>query len=364
MREQKTKRVSAGLVVTRVLACLLLAASLSMLFLPWASFRLEEGGARLTLRQLARGAARHGVETLPDSIQEPERELYTQLLSPLEPLLDNQLSPLNAALACLRSAAVLQRQQSAGGFDAAWSQKLADNTHNLRLTGLFLLVLLGFLVIAGLYAIYSAAAGYGFGTIPYFFGGGPTVLALFIACSRANVWFQGGSAPAAALRGAIESYRSSPNPLSDPFRLALGGILFPALLAGGILLAFCALQRKEDPEELPEAAYPFAGEPGARPLKTWRCPRCNTLMGDGVYCVKCGARKLEPRRCGFCGELLESDAVFCSFCGSSLTPTNALGGRLPDPGGEEWQLRPEARGEAEAYRTAARYPGKDDPSMR
>ena len=318
MTALQSKRARPGVVLVRIAACVLLAASFAMLFLPWISLDFEENSQRYTLRGLADRASSRGVPKLPASLTQQERSLYDQLLPKLDPLLDDRLSPLNIALCCVRSADVLSKQLSYQTTENAWSRSVETTASHLRLTGIFLLVLLGFLLLSCLWAIASAAVGYGFGVMPYLFGALPAVFGLVLSSSRANTVYQGSSSAARALRSAVDSFRLSGNPASEPFRVTANGILFPVLLACGVLLTFCVLSPRRREEPQPETGVDADSMiPGDSP-NVWRCPQCGTLMGDGVYCVSCGARRLEPHLCAFCGARLEDRAEFCSFCGTPV----------------------------------------------
>ena len=153
--------------------------------------------------------------------------------------------------------------------------------------------------------------------LPYLICSLPAVFALPFSSSRLNAWYQGASSSARALNLAVQSYRLSSNPAAEPFRLTGSALFFPVLLFCGVLLAFCALRPREVKSEPRTGLRPDPASP-AQSMNTWRCPQCGTLMGDGVYCVNCGARKLEPRLCSFCGERLEEGSTFCSFCGTKV----------------------------------------------
>lgn len=330
MTARKSNRTRPGVLLVRIVASLLLAASLAMLFLPWISLRFEEKGSRYTLRELTQQAARRGVPELPSSLTQRERQLYTQLLPELDALRDDRMSPLRIALGCLASSRVLSGLKNAQGADAAFTKTMESYSSTLSLTGLFLLVLLGFLALTCVWAICSALVGYGVGVLPYLVCSLPAVFALAFSSARLNAWYQGTSSSARALNLAVQSYRLSSNPAAEPFRLTGYALLFPALLAGGVLLAFCALRPREGKSE-PRPQDGLRPDP-ALSLNTWRCPQCGTLMGDGVYCVNCGARKLEPRLCSFCGERLEEGSTFCSFCGTKV-PRPAAAPADPGQGG-------------------------------
>ena len=338
MTARKSRRTSPWTVLVRIVAALLLAASLVLLFLPWLSLRFEENGSRYTLRELSEQASRRGVPELPSSLSQRERTLYTQLLPALDALREDRISGLNVALGCLASARILSEQKNAPEADADFTRVMEAYSSALRLTGIFLLVLLGFLVLTCVWAIYSSLVGYGFGLVPYLICSLPPIFALAFAGSKLNAWYQGASSSARALNLAVASYRLSSNPVAEPFRLTGCGMLFPVLLVCGILLSFCVLRSAE--EERPQSDGRSDPSGAEQSLNTWRCPQCGTLMGDGIYCVSCGARKLEPRRCSFCGASLEEGTVFCSFCGTqapetgkaSFTDRQRDGGRFSGPG--------------------------------
>lgn len=344
MAESKGRRESPGVVLRRVLACLLLAASLAMLFLPWVSLRLEQDGGRVCLREAAelsrqrtgRGFRELVLETLPAR----DQSLYAGLAARLDPLLDDRMSPVGTALSsagCARwlreQAAEIRRQGAGDAETAAWCGSVEKTGEDLRLTAAFLIVLLVLLAVTGIYALVSAAEGYGFGTLPYLFCAVLAFLGGSLACLKGNEWYQGGSAPARVLRAAVDSFRSSGNPVSEPFRMTVWGILFPVLAVLGILLAISALAPRTAPERAPErrspAKKPAATAPNSPAPRPWRCPFCGTLMGDGVYCVKCGSRKPEPRRCPACGALLEKGSLYCTSCGKALPPE--IGRPAPRP---------------------------------
>lgn len=51
----------------------------------------------------------------------------------------------------------------------------------------------------------------------------------------------------------------------------------------------------------------------------WKCPACGAICGETQnFCVKCGAKKPEPRVCPNCGEPYKDDA-FCRKCGTKLS---------------------------------------------
>ena len=332
MTAGNANRVRPGLVLIRVAACLLLAASFAMLFLPWISLSFEEYGLRYTLRELAEKASLRGVDELPTSLSQGERELYEKLLPELDALRDDRVSPLSIALGCLGCSRVLFQQSNAPALSDAAAQTLETYASTLQLTGIFLLVLLGFLAVTCLWALWSAATGYGFGVIPYLFGSLPGIFALAFGSSILNGWYQGSSASANALRAAVSSYRLSGNPASEPFRVTGFALLFPALLAGGVLLAFCALRGREEKRQAQSRSpLPAGQELPVQNRNVWRCPQCGTLMGDGIYCVNCGERKLEPRLCAFCGERLEDGAQFCGLCGTPIPRPGVPLPRAPRP---------------------------------
>ena len=339
-----TKAAPGGMLL-RALACLLLAASLAMLFLPWVSLRLEQDGGRVCLREAAelsrlrtgRGFRELVLEPLP----ERDQSLYAGLLTRLDPLLDDRMSPVGAALSsadCARwlreQAAAVRRQGAADAETAAWCGSLEKTGADLRLTAAFQIVLLVLLAVTGIYALVSAAEGYSFGTLPYLFCAVLAFLSGSLACLKGNEWYQGGSAPARVLRTAVDSFRSSGNPVSEPFRMSPWGILFLVLAVLGLLLAIGAPVQRKIPARSPEgrgpARTPAATAQNSPAPQPWRCPFCGTLMGDGVYCVKCGSRKPEPRRCPACGALLEKGSLYCTSCGKALPPE--IGRPAPRPG--------------------------------
>ena len=343
MRETIPPRKSPRVLVIRALACLLLAASLAMLLMPWVSLRVDDNGRRVTLRELARSEEQRSGQSFRERLLSPlpewEEGLYAGLLRSLDPLLDDSMSPLRITLSCTGAARWLSeygraRLNGADPETAAWAQGVQRTGADVKKAAIFLWFMLLMLLLTGAYAIYSAAVGYGFGTVPSLVCGLPVFLGAVLAVSEGNGWYGGASQSARLLQSVLNDFSATGNPVSVPFRLGIGAILFAALLVLGVLLTMLALE----PGRAPAAAAP-APAVKARPLaeKAWRCPHCGTLMGDGVYCVSCGGRKPEPRRCGGCGALLEKDALFCSGCGRPVgegksSPTGSepaeIGGRL------------------------------------
>ena len=332
MRTKTSNGRSAGILVVRILACLLLAASLAALLLPWASLRLDDGGERVTLREMAKREEQRSGQSFRERVlsrlSEQDEGLYAGLLRTMDPLLDDRMSPLRVTVACTGAARWLSNTSTAvsqgpGATEpetANWVQDVQASASKVKMTSVFLWVLLVMLLVTGAYAIYAAAVGYGFGTIPYLVCALPAFLGAVLAVSRANAWFRGASLSAGLMQAAVNGLSAGGNPVSVPFRLGLGAILFAALLVLGILLAMCSLEpagARGGEAPRPVSARPEGPAGPVLAPKPWRCPVCGTLMGDGVYCVKCGSRKPEPRRCGSCGALLEEGALFCTACGAA-----------------------------------------------
>ena len=350
MREYP-KRTKVGTVVVRVLACLLLAASLAMLLLPWAELRVDDGGQRLTLRELAqneeRRSGRSFRELVLSRLSERDEGLYAGLLRVMDPLLDDEMSLLRVAASCTGAARWLDNystavSQQTGGTEPetqTWVRSVQASASKVQWTAAFLWILLIMLLITGAYAIYAAAVGYGFGVVPYLVCSVPAFVGALLAVSRGNAWYGGTSRSAWLLQTVILEFRSAGNPVSVPFRLGLGAILFEALLVAGLLLALCVPDRGARRRESVPAPRPAPAKT-ARPLpNVWRCAKCGTLMGDGVYCVKCGSRKPEPRRCAGCGARLEEDARFCTSCGQPAENRQTTPEQCPTPE-PEGTLRP------------------------
>lgn len=69
-------------------------------------------------------------------------------------------------------------------------------------------------------------------------------------------------------------------------------------------------------EELGEEKY--AGDEAV-------CPVCyGTVSAFAERCEHCGAEFAPESRCGFCGEVVESDAIFCPACGHSLIEDESI----------------------------------------
>ncbi|MEM4308064.1 MAG: zinc ribbon domain-containing protein [Thermoplasmata archaeon] len=69
-------------------------------------------------------------------------------------------------------------------------------------------------------------------------------------------------------------------------------------------------------EELGEEKY--AGDEAV-------CPVCyGTVSAFAERCEHCGAEFAPESRCGFCGEIVESDAIFCPACGHSLIEDESI----------------------------------------
>ena len=69
-------------------------------------------------------------------------------------------------------------------------------------------------------------------------------------------------------------------------------------------------------EELGEEKY--AGEEAV-------CPVCyGTVSAFATKCEHCGAEFAEESRCGYCGAIVESDAIFCPECGHSLIEDESI----------------------------------------
>ena len=339
MEENTGLPISLGTFMVRTLACLLLAGSLVMLFFPWVSLRLNSGGQRVTLRQMADSAEQRSGQSFRDAFLVPlgqrDEGMYTGVLRELDPLLDDRMSPLRTGLACLGVSRWMDDYSQAyrlasepDGETERWAQNLRSAAEDLHLAGVLLLGMLGLLLLSGGFAVYSAAAGKGLGLLPYGLCAVPAMLGAALASGRCNAWYQGDSDAAGLLRSAVESFSLPGNPVTTPFRLGLGGLLFGILAAVGLLLAVCTLGKKEEgrarrsaqaaPAPIRQAPAAPRPDPG-RPLpKAWRCRNCGTLMGDGVYCVKCGSRKPEPRRCPACGAIVKREGAFCGSCGQPL----------------------------------------------
>ena len=104
MEERRAKRESPGIILLRILACLLLAASLAALFMPWVSLRLDRNGQGLTLREASETVLQQSGQSLQErvfsALPERDKALYTGLLEGLAPLLEDRMSPVSAAFSC------------------------------------------------------------------------------------------------------------------------------------------------------------------------------------------------------------------------------------------------------------------------
>ena len=317
----KQKRKSPAAV--KLLACLLLLASLAMLLLPWLRLVVDTNQGRMDLTEVlalvgqdkesvlqlaGQGLAESGVQVPGQSL----RDL-------LDTALDGQYS--------LPTLAKLSGQT--GKLCADFGEAEAAQAMNLVGYGIWGLVgLLALLGLIGLCCVFTDHRG---GIVPY--------LLLAILAAAAVVLARAGANRYLEEEGTAMLNQWGVGMLTGFFgvdihivKMGIAAYLCPVLALLALLLMGIRKKQPAPSRREPVTPYPARKESkgstaGEKPAASaapagWACPNCGSVRAAGEnFCAICGTerpKEPEPRCCPICGRPVKPDDVFCRDCGAKL----------------------------------------------
>lgn len=319
--QMKQKRKSPA--VVKVLACLLLLASLAMLLFPWIRLAVDTNQGRMELTEVlalvgqdkesimnlaCQGLADSGVSVPGQSL----RDL-------LDTALDGQYSLPTLAKLCGQT----------GKLCEAFGE--AETAQTVNMVGYGIWGLLGLLALLGLIGFCCVFTDHRGGIVPY--------LLLAILSMTAVILVRAGANRYLEEEGTAMLNQWGVGMITGFFgidihivKMGISAYLCPvlallALLLMGIRKKQPAPSRKEPVTPYParkDAKGPAANEQTAAPAapEGWTCPNCGSVRTAGEnFCGICGTerpKQPEPRCCPVCGRPVKPGDAFCRDCGAKL----------------------------------------------
>mgnify|MGYP003290719648 CR=1 FL=1 len=314
----------------KIIALLLVAASLAMLFLPWFGISIRVLGRDYSIPDLLDviddfgGYSREDIrDELYDTMEDVAESLsdirvhYSahKLIKMVEPLEDGRLSPVELGTVTMKVGTLLKKMESAlrsedDYFSSAAAEQIAPYGGKLIAASVVVWALiLGALVFAVL-----TLAGYnriGKKTLIGYVCFIAVLVLLFVALTV------GGNAAVRNLGDTVTdlldelfdlSYAMGAFSIRKLFRLGLWSVLSLMFAVGALVLRLTS--------SVASASAPARGgkkRPGA---SGWVCPACGATQGEEfAFCYQCGSKRPASNRCLGCGNTLPEGALFCPICG-------------------------------------------------
>ena len=364
-------------VIVKIIAVLLLAASLVMLFLPWLKILVEIPmlGRRMNLEemlQLSGQSSDSMLEEVRSGIQDAIQDVYDStgvtvdgesVLKLVRSVMHGSFSPLNLAttlstakqvLGQFTKALEIQSQNSSGITAAqisAYLPMVRQANSSIGTWSIVLWALLALLAILGIVALACAISDHKLGILPYLLLSAGTLAGTLLLRSSLNNSMTNGMQLASMGGADLSALNMLGINMNEIFRMGIAAYLCVALALLAFLLMFIK-EKKSAPAPMtggytpsPYPARQTAPQAGqtaapARPAASpWTCPNCGSVRGGTErFCGTCGGKRPEaptPRRCSRCGVELPSTALFCTNCGlpqsqpAAPAPQNV---RLPGDG--------------------------------
>ena len=317
--KMKQKRKSPVLV--KILACLLLLASLACLFLPWMKLAVDTNRGRMDMGELlallgqdkesilvlaGQGLADSGIPMPGQSL----RELLTTVL-------DGAYSLPTLARLC----------GQAGALAADFGE--ADAARTMGRVGYGVWGLLGLLLLLGVIALCCVFSDHRDGIVPYLLLAMLTTTGVILLRAGANRYLEEQGTALVDQMGAGMLLGMFGVDLQI-VKMSIAAYLCPFLALLALLLTGI---RKKQPAAAPreKAVPPTARKTAEAPVaktaapaapKGWTCPNCGSVRdAEEDFCGLCGIERpqaAQPDRCPDCGRLLPGDAAFCPGCGARL----------------------------------------------
>ena len=317
----KQKRKSPAAV--KVLACLLLLASLAMLLLPWLRLAVDTNQGRMDLTEVLAlvGQDKESVLNLAgQGLAESGVQVPGQTL---RDLLDTALNGQYS----LPTLAKLSGQT--GKLCAAFGEAEAAKAMNLVGYGIWgLLGLLALLGVIGLCCVFTDHRG---GIVPYLLLAILTTAAVILVRSGANRYLEE--------EGMAMLNQWGDGMLTGFFgidihivKMGIAAYVCPVLALLALLLMGIRKKRPAQSKREPVTPYPARkdakapaeSEQPAAPAapEGWTCPNCGSVRNGGEnFCAICGTerpKEPEPPFCPICGRPVKSGDAFCRDCGARL----------------------------------------------
>lgn len=317
----KQKRKSPAAV--KVLACLLLLASLAMLLLPWLRLAVDTNQGRMELSEVLALLGQDKESILNLAGQGLVDSGVSVPGQPLRDLLDTALDGQYS----LPTLAKLSGQT--GKLCAAFGEAEAAQAMNLVGYGVWGLVgLLALLGLIGLCCVFTDHRG---GIVPY--------LLLAILAAAAAVLARAGANRFLEEEGTAMLDQLGVGMLTGFFgidihivKMGIAAYLCPFLALLALLLMGIRKRQPAQTQGKPATPYPArkdgkspaADEQAAHPAapEGWACPNCGSVRAAGEnFCSVCGTerpKQPEPRSCPVCGRPMKPGDAFCRDCGARL----------------------------------------------
>lgn len=365
----KTKRKTP--IIVKILALLLIAASLVMVFLPWLRIIVDIPmlNSSMTLEKLLNMAGQSvdstvaelqpKLEELTDTIYDSTgvtvetggivqlvKDVFRGNFSPVK--LAGTVGTMHSVLNQFMKAVDTQTQSDASAMSqvSLYLPVIRQAQSSFSTWTVVLWVIVALLGVLGLVALISIFTDHPFGLLPYLLLSAVTLTGTLILRSKLNSSMSSGMQLAGGMGADMSALNTLGVDMTKIFHMGIAAYLCVALALLAFLLMFI---KERKPVTAPMAVgyapspYPArqsvsqqpAGVPSRPAGPTWTCPNCGSVRGASErFCGACGGKKPEapaPRRCANCGKELPNGALFCSNCGQRLNQPAPTPVQTPAP---------------------------------
>lgn len=312
----------------KIIALLLVAASLAMFFLPWIGVSIRVLGRNYSIPDLLDLAGDFGgysreeihdelyyaLEDVSDALADiGVRYSANKLMNLGKPLEDGRLSPVELASVSMKLGSLLNKMEDGLGrnnnyYDSFAAEQIASYGGKLIALSVVVWVLLLCTLVFALLTV----VGYdriGKKTVIGFAVCVLVVVAFFVVLTVS------GNAAVRNLSDTITdladdlfdiSYAIGAFSIKKLFRLGLWAILSLVFAVGALVLRLTSSA----------ASAPARGGRRTAAVSGWVCPTCGATQGEEfAFCYQCGGKRPVSNRCVDCGNVLPEGALFCPICG-------------------------------------------------